>query len=128
VADGKLETVVGISTTLVGSIRTEGNVRIDGLMEGDLETAGNLIVTKTGRLSGNVRARDVTVAGSIRGDVDAAGRVELGSTSKVWGNVLSATLLIEEGAVFRGQSQMRDEIDLEPINIGQPRREPTPED
>ncbi|MCL5959455.1 MAG: polymer-forming cytoskeletal protein [Chloroflexi bacterium] len=126
-AEGKIETVIGISTTLIGSIRTEGNVRIDGLMEGDLDTAGSLVVSRTGRLSGNVRAKDVIVAGAIKGDIDAVGRVELASTSKVWGNVVSDTLLIDEGAVFRGESAMREEYALESLDFSPTRREPAPE-
>ena len=48
--NGKPETVIGTNTSIVGSLKSDGNIRIDGSVEGDIEILGNLIIGETGRV------------------------------------------------------------------------------
>ena len=48
--NGKPETVIGTNTSIVGTLKSDGNIRIDGSVEGDIEILGNLIIGETGRV------------------------------------------------------------------------------
>lgn len=107
--EDKIETVIGGTTSLRGDVKTDGTIRIDGLVEGDVESASNIIVGKTGKILGALHAQKVLVAGAVKGNIHAEQGLEIVTTGKVWGDITVTSLLIEEGGLFRGQSIMRDE-------------------
>ena len=60
--NGKPETVIGTNTSIVGSLKSDGNIRIDGSVEGDIEILGNLIIGETGRVIATLKAQNVHVS------------------------------------------------------------------
>lgn len=118
--NGKPETIVGANTTFVGTIKTDGNVRIDGTIEGDIEILGNLIIGETGRVIATIKAQNVHVSGAVKGEITAVEQLEISPSGKVWGDITTAALHIEPGGLFRGQSAMQTNID-EPLLLEAPR-------
>ena len=115
-AESKAETIIGPTTSIHGDLKADGTLRVDGLVEGTIEAAGNVIIGQTGRVTASIQGQNVLIAGVVRGDVVAAQRLEIVATGKVWDPGLIdqldegvRALLIEEGGLFRGQSIMRDE-------------------
>ncbi|GIV94636.1 MULTISPECIES: polymer-forming cytoskeletal protein [Chloroflexus] len=120
VVNGRPETVIGANTRFVGTLNAEGNVRIDGAVEGDIEVVGNLIIGETGRVIATIKARNVHVSGAVKGQITALEQLEISPTGKVWGDITTAALHIEPGGLFRGQSSMTTNID-EPLLLEPPR-------
>lgn len=120
IVNAKPETVIGANTTFVGTIKTDGNVRIDGTLEGDIEILGNLIIGETGRVIATIKAQNVHVSGAVKGEITAVEQLEISPTGKVWGDIVTAALHIEPGGLFRGQSAMSTNID-EPLLLEAPR-------
>jgi len=120
VLNGKPETIIGVNTTFVGTIKTDGNIRIDGTLEGDVEILGNLIIGETGRVIATIKAQNVHVSGAVKGEITAVEQLEISPTGKVWGDIVTAALHIEPGGLFRGQSAMSTNID-EPLLLEAPR-------
>jgi cytoskeletal protein CcmA (bactofilin family) len=119
--EGRPETVVGSTTSIEGAvIKSDGNIRLDGSVEGQVEAAGTVIVGKTGRVMASIHARQVFVAGAVKGDVEAPGGLEITSTGKVFGNITVGSLQIEQGGIFRGQSFMGGEGVQEPLLLEAP--------
>ncbi|MFV9504497.1 MAG: bactofilin family protein [Oscillochloridaceae bacterium umkhey_bin13] len=118
--NGKPETVIGVNTRFQGSLTSEGNIRIDGSVEGDIEVLGNLIVGETGRVIATIKAQNVHVSGAVKGEITALEQLEISPTGKVWGDITTAALHIEPGGLFRGQSSMTSNID-EPLLLEAPR-------
>jgi cytoskeletal protein CcmA (bactofilin family) len=118
--NSKPETIVGANTSFVGTIKTDGHVRIDGSVEGDIEILGNLIVGETGRVIATIKAQNVHVSGAVKGEITAVEQLEISPTGKVWGDIVTAALHIEPGGLFRGQSSMSTTID-EPLLLEAPR-------
>ena len=118
--NGKAETVIGANTRFQGSMTSDGNMRIDGSVEGDIEVLGNLIVGETGRVIATVKAQNVHVSGAVKGEITAVEQLEISPTGKVWGDITAAALHIEPGGLFRGQSAMTTTID-EPLLLEAPR-------
>ncbi len=118
--NSKPETTIGSNTRFVGSLTSEGNVRIDGSMEGDIEVLGNLIVGESGRVIATIKAQKVHVSGAVKGEIIAVEQLEISPTGKVWGDITTAALHIEPGGLFRGQSTMTTNVD-EPLLLEAPR-------
>ena len=64
-ADAKPETIIGATTSIHGDVKAEGTLRVDGLVEGSVESAGNVIIGPTGRVSASVNGQNVLVAGVV---------------------------------------------------------------
>lgn len=107
-----IETVVGSTAHFKGSLSSDGGIRIDGIFEGEIQIAGNLIVGESGKVIADISAQNVSVSGAVKGTIEAAGRLEILSTGRVWGDITVASFLIDEGGFFRGQSVMPGEPDM----------------
>jgi len=120
-AEGKPESFIGSTMSIEGgTIKSDGNLRIDGRVEGQVEAAGAIVIGKTGIVNAAIHARHVFVAGEVRGDVEAPAGLEITSTGKVYGNITVGSLQIEQGGVFRGQSFMGNQGDKEPLLLAGP--------
>lgn len=109
VGPGKIENVFGASTRFEGNLTSDGNIRVDGVFEGSIETAGNVIIGEQARVMADIKANGVQVWGAVKGNITAVGRLEILSSGKVWGDIKVAALLIDEGGVLRGQCIMQGE-------------------
>lgn len=109
VAGGKIDNILGANTSFNGTIKSDGNLRIDGIYQGHIETAGNLIIGPSAKVMADVVANFVQVLGAVKGNVTAQGRLEILSTGRVWGDIHVGALLIDDGGVFRGQCFMVEE-------------------
>jgi cytoskeletal protein CcmA (bactofilin family) len=106
----QVETLIGPSTSFKGSLNTTGALRIDGQYEGDITTTADIIVGESGQITAAVAARNAVVAGSVTGNMDIGDKLELLPTAKVVGDIKVASLIIGEGAVFKGNCEMRQAI------------------
>lgn len=105
--DGKIDTIIGKETEFKGTLTSTGMIRIDGRIEGEVVHKGDIAIGETGNLSANIKARNVTVAGTVTGNIDASGRLELLASARVFGDISVGALIIGEGAIFRGTSEMK---------------------
>jgi cytoskeletal protein CcmA (bactofilin family) len=105
-ANGRSETMIGANTSFVGSLKCEGNMRIDGSFEGDIEILGDLIIGGTGRVIATIKATNIHVSGAVKGELIATDQLQISQSGKVWGDITATALQIEPGGLFRGQSAM----------------------
>lgn len=91
---------------ITGKFTAEGNVRIDGHIEGDVNVEGNLTLGEMSLIKGNVSAKNLTASGKIEGAVFAKEKVILESNSSLQGDLTTKILVIHEGAKFNGNSTM----------------------
>ncbi len=120
-ADEIIETSIGSSVSIQGVLKAEGNIRVDGLFEGQIETAGNVIVGRTGQVAATIIARNVLVAGRVKGNITAHERLEIIASGKVLGDIEVTTLYIEEGGKHHGQTRMAGEDDTDHFLLEGPR-------
>jgi cytoskeletal protein CcmA (bactofilin family) len=120
-ADEIIETSIGSTVSMQGVLKAEGNIRIDGLFEGKIETAGNVIVSRTGQVAADIVARNVLVAGKIKGNIIAHDRLEIIASGRVMGDIEAITLYIEEGGRHHGQSRMAGDDDSDQFLLEGPR-------
>lgn len=87
-------------TIIEGSISSESNIRIDGLVKGTISTKGRLVVGVSGVITGDVICQNAEVEGTINGSMKVGELLSLKSTAKIEGDVITGKLSIEPGAVF----------------------------
>lgn len=116
-----IETHIGSTASLSGVLKAEGTIRIDGVFEGEIETAANVIIGRTGKVKANIRARNVLVAGRVMGDVFAHERLEILPSGGVRGDVEAAVFHLEEGGIFQGQSRMPQSEDPARFLLDEPK-------
>jgi cytoskeletal protein CcmA (bactofilin family) len=112
-----LETIVGNDTRIAGKVSVKGTIRVDGIVEGDVE-ADWVVVGEAGKIQGNTRARGVVVGGSVEGNIEAAESVELREKATMVGEIHAPKLGISEGAVFDGRARMKSDADPAGIQEG----------
>ncbi len=99
----KVDTLVGKECSFKGNLEAPGGaLRIDGYYEGELHIGGDLIVGESGKVVGNLVARNIIIAGEVKGSIEARGRLELAPTAKVTGDSKMTTLVVEDGAYLQG--------------------------
>jgi cytoskeletal protein CcmA (bactofilin family) len=104
--------VVGANITFKGEITGDEDVLVEGTIEGQIRISRELRVGPRGKVKASVSAQSVIISGELVGDCDATGRVEIQATGRLMGNIRAPKVVITEGAVFRGNSDMsgrRDE-------------------
>ena len=104
----KVNTVIGKDTSFSGTINGNGLIRIDGSAEGNINNQGDVIVGEGGSVAVDLKARNVTIAGHYEGTLEAEGRLELKKTGTAIGTFKINGLLVEEGAVLAGNTEMPD--------------------
>jgi cytoskeletal protein CcmA (bactofilin family) len=107
-SEASTDTILGSSATLEGTLKSEGNVRIDGTFDGDIATQGTILIGSAGKVEGDLEGREVTVRGVVRGDIEAK-RIAVQRTGRVWGDLTTTALTTEEGGFIQGVITMQSE-------------------
>ena len=89
-----------------GNIQTPRDIRIDGTLVGTVNADGRLILGPSSHVTGTVTSPNIDVFGSVEGDIVSTGIVVLRAKSNVKGTISTATMVVEAGAVFNGESNM----------------------
>ena len=96
-------TVVAQGITLIGTLRGEGVVQVEGVVEGEFDMTGAVIVAESGLVRGPVAADVVRVAGRVEGNVNAREHCRLESSGSLDGDVTTASLVVEDGGILNGR-------------------------
>lgn len=98
--------VIGKKTVIVGEIKSEGDFRIDGTVEGSVITKGRLIIGKEGEVKGNIDCANADIEGQFSGDLLVHNLLTLKATAKVEGTVQVGRLSVEPSAIFNVNCSM----------------------
>jgi len=118
VGSARNPTFIAAGTQLQGDLKSQGTVRVDGVIIGSVLVDGDLEIAPGGRIEGEeVRARNILVNGEIRAKVIADGKLTLTKRAHLEGDVIAKALDIEAGATFVGRSVTGDGKQLPgPVN------------
>jgi len=133
VSNGVAETIVGTSVKLKGNLRSDGDITIDGSVNGEVKTKGVVTIGPNAQVIANVKAKKVVVSGTVQGNIEAIERLTLTETGRVYGDIVANVLSISAGAIFTGKSNMMEKIkqtDIEPVaekdEVEEPKEETSP--
>jgi cytoskeletal protein CcmA (bactofilin family) len=99
-----IEARIGSGASIRGRIEGEGDLIVEGRVEGPVALRGDLTIAEGASVSSEaVEAHAVTVAGTLEGDVIATGAVRLGASARVRGDLRGSAVVIADGARFAGR-------------------------
>lgn len=87
-----------------GKLRFSNDLIIDGRIEGEVNSEGDLTVGENAQIVGDIKTRSVVVFGKVEGNITVTDRCELKQNALLHGDVVAGKLAIEEGATFMGLS------------------------
>lgn len=96
--------ILSTDVEIKGTVRFTNDLVVDGKIEGEVSSDGNLTVGENARIKAEVRTATVTVYGKVHGNITATERVELKASAEVVGDIKAKVLSIEPGAIFVGKS------------------------
>lgn len=100
-------TFISEGTQFLGDIKVEHDLRVEGYLKGSVNVGGMLVLGPTGKIEGEVLARSATIAGQIQGNLKGAEKIVLESKSTLFGDLHTRELVINEGAIFQGNCNMK---------------------
>ena len=104
-----IENVLGPSLVIRGDLAASGGFRIDGTVEGNVESKAAIVVGESGVVRGDLAGTDIVVAGQIIGNVTCSGHLEILAKGRIEGDIDAKSVRVETGGVFRGVSRMGED-------------------
>ena len=105
------KTIIGEHISIEGSIRGEEDLQIEGSMKGNIELEKhNFRVGPSGRMDGEITARNVSVSGEFKGNIKSHEKVEVTREADFYGEIKAKSISVEDGAYIKGVI----ELDREP--------------
>lgn len=104
--DGASINLIGNGTGIVGDINSNGDMRIDGSLKGNIVITGKLVVGPSGAIEGNVQCQNADVSGEINGKITVSELLSLKASAKVLGDIVTGKISIEPNASFTGTCNM----------------------
>jgi cytoskeletal protein CcmA (bactofilin family) len=96
--------VLSSDVEIKGKVKFTNDLVVDGLIEGEIYSDGSLTVGENARIKAEIHTRSVVVYGKVHGNITVTDRVELKANAELIGDIKAATISIEAGAIFVGQS------------------------
>ena len=99
--------VIAKNSTFVGEITSDGDFRVDGILEGTLKTKGKVIIGVDGFIKGTIEATNAEIEGKFSGQLSIANILTIKATANISGDIVVGKLSIEPGATFNASCSMK---------------------
>ena len=109
-ADTTNQNIIAQGTKIVGDFNSEGDFRIDGIVEGNIKTSGKVVVGKSGLIKGTFEGTDAYFEGNFSGKLSLSGTLSLKSSAHIEGEVVAGKLEVEPGATFNVTCVMKGTV------------------
>ncbi len=106
---GSLYNSLTAGSKIIGTIVTDSDIRVDGMIEGDVKCVGKIVVGEKGCVVGTIACQNAEIMGHVEGKIEAKQSLTLSATSHVKGEIHTQTLTVEPNAVFNGSCVMGKE-------------------
>ena len=103
---GELNGFLDAGSLVIGTIRFQDTLRVDGKVQGKIESHNDLVVGDKGEVEGEVSVGILYVSGTVRGRVKAEQKVVVHRGGRLLSDITTPALIIEEGGVFEGSCDM----------------------
>ncbi len=102
-------------TFITGDIQSNGNIRIDGTLNGTVNAGGKVILGSTGSVEGEIKCINADVEGKVNGTIRVKELLSFKATAIVTGEIYTGKLAIEPGARFSGTCRMDNVSEEAPV-------------
>jgi cytoskeletal protein CcmA (bactofilin family) len=98
--------LIGTGTTITGDIVSNGDVRIDGVLKGNIRGSAKILIGQDGVVEGDIEGQQADIMGRVEGRISVKELLNLRSNAIIKGDIRAGKLQIEPTVVFNGQCQM----------------------
>ncbi len=102
--------MIGVGTEITGDVNSNGDIRIDGNLTGNLYTKGKVVIGESGKVKGEIFCKNADLEGVIEGKINVTQLLSLKASAKVNGDINTSKLAIEPGSRFTGNCSMSDDV------------------
>ena len=95
--------IISHGTVIEGKFKASENVRLDGILKGEVKCDKRLVMGEKGRVEGNIDTHDAIIMGNVEGELKAAGTLTLKGTALIRGTITAKFMIVEEGARYYGE-------------------------
>ena len=101
-----LHNTITNGTEIIGDINSQGDLRLDGYLKGNLNIKGRVVIGKTGKVLGTINCKNAEINGIVEGKIYVSELLSLTETSNVKGDIFINKLNIQPGCKFSGACSM----------------------
>jgi cytoskeletal protein CcmA (bactofilin family) len=114
--------IIAPGTKVNGDVETDGTLRVEGTVEGQIRAAKAVVVGKDGVVIGDIATQDAVIGGRVTGTVVAESRLELQATCVIDGEIRARRVKLDEGGKVNGQVAMGETLTQGPRAVVQEAR------
>lgn len=103
---GSMFNALTSGSKIIGTIIADSDIRIDGSVEGDLQSTGKVVIGEQGKIKGTIQCQNAEIFGKVEGKIDVKQTLSLRSSGNIKGEVSTLTLVVEPNAIFNGTCSM----------------------
>jgi len=115
---GSGATLISAGTTVKGDISSNSDLRIDGTIIGNVNSASKIIIGDSGKVEGDISSNQADIVGKVSGNIKTKDLVQLRGECVINGNVYAGKLQVEPTATFNGQCHMGN-IEKAAVNVAE---------
>lgn len=101
--------VVATGTRIEGKFSTTEDIRLDGIIVGEVNCEKRVVMGETGRVEGNVETVDSAIRGKVKGEIKVSGTLHLHETAKIDGTIIARKMIVDSGASYSGDCRVGDQ-------------------
>ena len=104
------DVIIGKSSKIDGNIASDGSIRIEGTINGDIDSKGNIIIGPNATVNGSIKCNHIEISGSVLGNVICNSHLKVFAQGSLKGNIEVSSFDIEEGGTFDGNCKIAAKI------------------
>lgn len=101
-----IETIIGPSVKVEGDFKGEGDLVVEGILVGTLQTKNNLKIGQNALVEATISANNAFISGKVKGNITVKGKLEVTGTAVILGNIKAQILSVASGALIKGNLDM----------------------
>jgi cytoskeletal protein CcmA (bactofilin family) len=98
--------LIGAGTSMKGDITSNGDIRIDGTLAGNIHCSAKVVIGAGGVVQGDINGQQADIMGKVTGTIKVKDLLQLKGGSLLNGNIQAGKLQIEPTASFNGECHM----------------------
>jgi len=106
-------TYITESTEIKADIKCDDDMRVAGLIDGEVQSKKKVIVTESGKIKGTLYSPAADISGKVLGDIYASESLVLRGSANVEGKIMTKKLTIENGAQLKGAFQVGPNVNVD---------------
>jgi len=121
ISESPARNIISNGTKIQGDIESDGDFRIEGIVNGNVKAKGKIVIGETGQVDGQMKCNSADISGKVKVKLEVSEQTTLRASCQFTGDIVTQKISIEPGAVFSGTCQMnKDKSPILPVKENKP--------